>query len=181
MICIWSSWSHCHCHPIISCLIKIHIGLTYLVSAYPGCTGKEAVKRVSVNWLLRYGHQRASKRELLRWPDCMSTPQPLSSSVKHSTTVNLLYYSYEVCTVGLGICLCSACFLYIQSVLRSDRSLCGSLSCSEFGSQYQHNWLERLAYETTGQFGHFTLFTTHSQTIQKRMLHKTPIMPVNHN
>ena len=26
MICIWSSW--CHCHPVISCFIKIQIGLT---------------------------------------------------------------------------------------------------------------------------------------------------------
>ena len=31
MICIWSSW--CHCHPVISCCIKIQIGLTFLVSA----------------------------------------------------------------------------------------------------------------------------------------------------
>ena len=40
MTCIWSSW--CHCHLIISCFIKIQIGLTFLVPAYPG--GKEAVK-----------------------------------------------------------------------------------------------------------------------------------------
>ena len=46
MICIWSSW--CHCHPIISCFIKIHISLTFLVVAYTGCPRKEAVKRVSV-------------------------------------------------------------------------------------------------------------------------------------
>jgi len=44
--CIWSSW--CHCHPIISCFIKIRIGLTFMVPAYPGCRGKEAVKRVSI-------------------------------------------------------------------------------------------------------------------------------------
>jgi len=31
-----------------SYVIKIQIGLTYLLSAYPGCPGKEAVKRVSV-------------------------------------------------------------------------------------------------------------------------------------
>ena len=31
MICILSSW--CHCHPIISCFIKIQIGLTLLVPA----------------------------------------------------------------------------------------------------------------------------------------------------
>jgi len=29
IICIWSSW--CHCHPIISCFIKITNGLTFLV------------------------------------------------------------------------------------------------------------------------------------------------------
>jgi len=37
-----------HCHPIVSRLIKIQIGLTFLVLAYPGCPGKEAVKWVSV-------------------------------------------------------------------------------------------------------------------------------------
>jgi len=31
MICIWSSW--CHCHPIISCFIKIQTVLTFLVPA----------------------------------------------------------------------------------------------------------------------------------------------------
>ena len=47
MICKWSS--RCHCHPIISCFIKIwKTGLTFLVLVYPGCLGKEAVKRVSV-------------------------------------------------------------------------------------------------------------------------------------
>jgi len=46
MICIWSSW--CHCHPIICCFIKIQIGLTYLVMAYPVCRAKQAVKRVYI-------------------------------------------------------------------------------------------------------------------------------------
>jgi len=46
MIFIWSSW--CHCHPVISCFIKIQRGLTFLVLAYPGRPGKEAVKRASV-------------------------------------------------------------------------------------------------------------------------------------
>jgi len=45
MICIWSSW--CHCYLIISCFIKIQIGLTFLMPAYPGCPGKEAIKQVS--------------------------------------------------------------------------------------------------------------------------------------
>ena len=35
----------------MSCFIKIQIGLTYLVLAYPGCPGKEAIKWVSVIWL----------------------------------------------------------------------------------------------------------------------------------
>ena len=48
MICIWSSW--CHSHPIVSCIIKIQIGLTFLVLAYPGCPGKEAVKWVSLHY-----------------------------------------------------------------------------------------------------------------------------------
>jgi len=50
MIYIWSSW--CHCHPIISCFIKIQIGLTFLVMAYQGCPGKEAVKRVCLSLYL---------------------------------------------------------------------------------------------------------------------------------
>ena len=45
MICTWSSW--CHCHPIICCHIKIQNGVTFLVPAYPGCRGKEAIKRMS--------------------------------------------------------------------------------------------------------------------------------------
>jgi len=43
MICIWAS--HCHCHPTISCFIKIQIGLTYLVPAYPAV---QAINWVSV-------------------------------------------------------------------------------------------------------------------------------------
>ena len=35
--------------PVISCSIKVQIGLTLLVLAYPGCPGKEAVKWVSVS------------------------------------------------------------------------------------------------------------------------------------
>jgi len=50
MICIWSSW--CHCHPFITCFIKIQNGLNILVPSYPGCCGKEAVKQVSVLYLM---------------------------------------------------------------------------------------------------------------------------------
>jgi len=46
MICIQSSW--CLCHRIISCFIKIQIGLTFLLPAYPGCPQKETIKLMSV-------------------------------------------------------------------------------------------------------------------------------------
>jgi len=46
MICIWSSW--CHGHLIICSFVKIQTDLTYLVSTYPGCPGKKAVKWLSV-------------------------------------------------------------------------------------------------------------------------------------
>ena len=58
MICIWSSW--CHCHTIISCFIKIQTGIL-LVSAYLIFPGKEAVKWVSdkVNfWRFRDGWRK---------------------------------------------------------------------------------------------------------------------------
>jgi len=41
-------WFACHCHPIMSCCIKIQIGLTFVVPAYPGRLGKEAIKWVPV-------------------------------------------------------------------------------------------------------------------------------------
>jgi len=44
-ICVWSSW--CHCHPIVSCFVKIQNGSAFLISADPNCRGKEAVK-----WIL---------------------------------------------------------------------------------------------------------------------------------
>jgi len=47
VICVWSCW--CHCHLIISCFIKIQIGWTFLVPAYPGWSGKDAVCR---EWVL---------------------------------------------------------------------------------------------------------------------------------
>ena len=46
IICIWSSW--CHCHPIISCFTIIQIDLTFLVPAFLGCHEKKAVEQASV-------------------------------------------------------------------------------------------------------------------------------------
>jgi len=66
MICVWSSW--CHCHPIISCIIKLQTGLTFLVPAYPGCPRKEAVKRVfDGEWLLDDSISTASR---WMWANC---------------------------------------------------------------------------------------------------------------
>jgi len=41
-----------HWQPIISCYIKIQIGLTFLMLAYPGCHENEAIKWVSVCLIL---------------------------------------------------------------------------------------------------------------------------------
>ena len=38
-ISVWYSW--CHYHPVTFCFVKIQIGLTILVLAYPDCPGKE--------------------------------------------------------------------------------------------------------------------------------------------
>ena len=49
MICIWSSWRHSH--PVISYFVKIQNDFTFLVPAYPGFSGNEAIKWVSVCFL----------------------------------------------------------------------------------------------------------------------------------
>ena len=36
-------------HPIVSCFIKIQIGLTFMLPAYPGYPEKEAIKRVCLS------------------------------------------------------------------------------------------------------------------------------------
>jgi len=45
IICIWSSW--CHCHPIISCSSKIQNGLPFWCRFTQGCPRKKAIKRSS--------------------------------------------------------------------------------------------------------------------------------------
>ena len=45
-VCIWPSWCHCIKNPIVSGLIKKQTGFPFLVLAYPGCPGKEAIKCV---------------------------------------------------------------------------------------------------------------------------------------
>ena len=66
MICIWFSW----CHLIIYCFIRIQMCLTFLVPAYRGCPGKEAIKWVSV--CLSVCHQRQSLLSLTVVQSCPS-------------------------------------------------------------------------------------------------------------
>jgi len=56
---------------ITSCVIKVQIGLTFLVPAYPGYRGKEAVKQVSVilsvgERILKIGRHLAKSRDKSR-------------------------------------------------------------------------------------------------------------------
>jgi len=60
MICIWSSW--CHCHPIISCFVKIQIGLTFLVPPYLGFSGEKRLLNGCVFW--SYGGWCARRESL---------------------------------------------------------------------------------------------------------------------
>ena len=46
MICVWSSW--CHCHLTISCFTKIQNALTFFGAGWPSLSWKRAAKRVSV-------------------------------------------------------------------------------------------------------------------------------------
>jgi len=56
MMCIWSSW--CHCHPAISCFIKIQIGITLI-----WCRLTQVVlEKRQLNWcLLTYWKSREIK------------------------------------------------------------------------------------------------------------------------
>jgi len=65
----WSSWCHCH---IVSCFIKIQTGITFLVPAYPGCPGKEAIKRVSV--CLSYNSKKQIKTRM--WANVQRDGRP---------------------------------------------------------------------------------------------------------
>jgi len=99
MICIWSSW--CHCHPIIPCFIRIQIGLTFLVVTYPACPVKEAVKWVSAlcfviirGWckdVLKLHEQLPSVIYFLR---CSGQVLP-ASSLKNSVAVELIHEAFK--------------------------------------------------------------------------------------
>jgi len=81
MACIWSSWCH---PPVISCFIKIQLGLTFLMPAYPGCPGKEAVKWVLVLFFVcmsqLYFNSILAKRQLALFGLLMPTRQLIGHS-----------------------------------------------------------------------------------------------------
>ena len=60
MICVLSSW--CHCHPITSCFVKIQLDLTFLVLAYPGCPRRDAIKRVNGSFVSHYVEELQKRR-----------------------------------------------------------------------------------------------------------------------
>jgi len=77
MICICASW--CHCLPIISCCNKIQTGLTFLVLAYPDCSGKEAIKWVPLclwrngKWQWTANVKTANVAPCSEWESCFLT------------------------------------------------------------------------------------------------------------
>ena len=62
MICIWSSWCHCHCQPIICCSSKIHNGLPFWWRFT--CPGKRPLNGCSSSSLVETVERRW---ELFRW------------------------------------------------------------------------------------------------------------------
>jgi len=49
---IWPSW--CHCHSLSLASVKCRLVFTFLVPAYPGSSGKRAIKRVYVCMYVTY-------------------------------------------------------------------------------------------------------------------------------
>jgi len=62
VICIWSSW--CHCHPVVSCFIKIKTALIFLVLAYPACPWKQAVERSVCGYMSRALNHKTTSNAL---------------------------------------------------------------------------------------------------------------------
>jgi len=116
MICIWSSW--CHCHPIISCFNKIEIGLIFLVLVYPGCAGKVAIKWDYVcqlddeleTWVLGGVRWMLTALSISLWqsPSVCDTSRYLFRSFKatkffQTTTLDWVEIGLQVCRQGYNM------------------------------------------------------------------------------
>jgi len=68
MICMWFSW--CHCHPIISCFIKIQNGFHLSGASLPRLSWTRAIKRVCISLSTTVAHNTAqnSSDSLLSHP-----------------------------------------------------------------------------------------------------------------
>jgi len=63
MICMWSSW--CHCHPINSFFVKIQTSLTFLVLAYPILMEKSLLTKT--RWAYKHKQFVFSKPHSAAW------------------------------------------------------------------------------------------------------------------
>jgi len=135
MICIWSSL----CHTVISCFIKIQIYFNFLVLAYPGCPGKEAIKWVSVLGLLFvfFCHPMCCSLLFVIWLERTSLKWPILCRVGRKTLTYLI--SHEL--VDLLCCSVSSC-LIIYTVFRRKHPLLFSFITSsqinQFAQKFQH-------------------------------------------
>ena len=65
-ICIWSSW--CHCHPIISCFIKIQNGLPFWCRLTQVILEKRPLNRCSVGWPPSWLKSHGPGNVMCSWP-----------------------------------------------------------------------------------------------------------------
>jgi len=84
----WRNVCWCYCCCIISCFIKNHLGLTFLVLVYPSCRGKWVIKWVSVCLSLLLFHSSLELLKLIQqslcilyWVACMPFTALISGCV----------------------------------------------------------------------------------------------------
>ena len=93
MICLWSSW--CHCHSIVSCFTKIQNASSFLVLAYPDYPRKEAVKWAL--WLLLC--------MLQVWIDLLGFSAHCSATDRYGLLLQMLHVVWLAClSVCLSVC-----------------------------------------------------------------------------
>ena len=125
MISIWTSW--CHCHPIISCFIKIQTGLTSPVTACPRCAGKEAIKRASVCQAVYRRFRMGGAMSVLSCLEDDSVDEscwsryPVTETDRGRTQLNQLSYWCKVCVWLYFICsICIFVLMLAETVAQTD-------------------------------------------------------------